>query len=171
MSRAKKIKYITVHCSAGFSGIKAIKAFWKRLGWRSPGYHILINRNGKVHQLHDFNRISNGVRGYNTQCINICYIGGVEKTAAGKYIGKDTRTPEQKEALENEIIKAIEWVKNNGGNIEELSILGHRDFSPDVNGNNVIESFERIKECPSFNAIQEYKHLLDHKKIILPSNR
>ena len=38
-------------------------------------------------------------------------------------------------------------------------VQGHRDYSPDKNGNGIIERFEWIKDCPCFNAIPEYKNL------------
>ena len=38
-------------------------------------------------------------------------------------------------------------------------IRGHRDFSPDLNGNGTIEPNEWIKDCPSFDAREEYKNL------------
>lgn len=41
----------------------------------------------------------------------------------------------------------------------QARIRGHRDFSPDRNGNGIIEPFEYIKECPCFNAEEEYKDL------------
>ena len=55
---------------------------------------------------------------------------------------------------------AIKWVEDNGGSKSKLTIKGHRDVSPDKNKNGIIESWERIKECPSFDAIPEYKNLL-----------
>jgi hypothetical protein len=36
-------------------------------------------------------------------------------------------------------------------------IQGHRDFSPDRNGNGTIEPEEWIKACPSFDAKTEYR--------------
>ena len=48
MTRATKIKYIAIHCSAGFSLIPDIENFWyKTLKWKSPGYHIIIYPNGE----------------------------------------------------------------------------------------------------------------------------
>ena len=41
----------------------------------------------------------------------------------------------------------------------QARVVGHRDLSPDLNGNGVIEKFERIKECPCFDAIPEFERL------------
>ena len=65
---------------------------------------------------------------------------------------KDTRTEDQKEAL----IWLIAELKHR---LNISKVQGHRDYSPDQNGNGVIESFEWIKSCPCFNAIPEYKDL------------
>ncbi|MZZ85577.1 N-acetylmuramoyl-L-alanine amidase, partial [Escherichia coli] len=37
---------------------------------------------------------------------------------------------------------------------------GHRDPSEDLNGDGTISPDEWIKQCPSFNAISEYKELV-----------
>jgi N-acetylmuramoyl-L-alanine amidase len=165
--KATDIKYIVIHCSAGFAGREGIERFWKEtLGWKSPGYHRLIETDGKVHCLSDFHLPTNGVKGFNSQSIHICYVGGVERQN-GKLIAKDTRTPEQKSKIELCIFEAITWLRDNGKDItEDLTVLGHRDFSPDKNGNGVIESWERIKECPSFDAMPEYR---DYSSVCDPS--
>ena len=41
----------------------------------------------------------------------------------------------------------------------EAVIQGHRDFSPDLNGNGRIEKSEWIKLCPCFDAKEEYATL------------
>ena len=159
MSRTgKDIKNIFIHCTAGYGTIESIKKFWKTLGWNSPGYHLIVDLDGVIHQIQPFNLYSNGVKGFNTNSINISYIGGVEKNNVNKAL--DSRTPEQKQALIKAIQTAIKWVEDNGGSRSKLSIKGHRDLSPDKNGNGKIDSWERIKECPSFDAIPEYKYLL-----------
>ena len=158
MRTGKDIKGIFIHCSAGYGNIESIKKFWKTLGWNSPGYHLIIDLDGVINQIQPFTLYSNGVKGFNTNAINISYIGGVEKTNVNK--AKDTRTPEQKKAILKAIEIAIKWIEATGGSKKNVQIKGHRDVSPDKNGNGIIESWERIKECPSFDAILEYKHLL-----------
>ena len=155
MRTAKGITHIAIHCSAGFGNRASIEAFWKTKGWKSPGYHRLIDVDGTVHKLLDFSKTSNGVLGHNETTINICYIGGVEKKD-DKWIAKDTRTLEQGCAIQYCIAEAKGWLQNQG-NTNKIIIQGHRDFSPDLNGNGIIEPWERIKECPSFDAKNEYK--------------
>ena len=158
MRTTKGIKYIAIHCSAGFGKRDSIEAFWKTKGWKSPGYHRLIDTDGTIHNLLDFDQNSNGVLGFNSKTINICYIGGIENTGTKKkpiWRAKDTRTEAQKVALETCIKEAQEWLQKNK-NTNKIIIQGHRDFSPDKNKNGIIESWERIKECPSFDAKTEY---------------
>ena len=161
MRTAKAIKYIAIHCSAGFGKLASIEAFWKSKGWKSPGYHRLIDVDGTIHKLLDFSKTSNGVLGFNEQTINICFIGGVDNIGTPEkpiWKAKDTRTEAQKTAIKTCIKEANDWLKQKE-NTNKIIIQGHRDFSPDLNKNGIIESWERIKECPSFDAKKEYQTL------------
>ena len=177
MRKANQIKYIVLHCSAGFGNIESMRAFWKSKGWLRVGYHIVVDLEGNPHVLLPFDQVSNGVLGFNTESINICYIGGVENVGTAKkpiWKGKDTRTEQQKIALQNAVVKAVEWLRENGNDCSNVTILGHRDFSPDQNGNGKIESWERIKECPSFDVIPEFagmQNALNNKVATLPKKK
>jgi N-acetylmuramoyl-L-alanine amidase len=158
---ARSIKYLTIHCSAGFGDRKAIEKFWKQsLGWKSPGYHRLIDEDGTIHNLSDFNLPTNGVKGFNANSIHISYIGGVDKKDYAKAV--DTRTPQQKQSIIKCIYEALAWIRTQGQDVSKIEILGHRDFSPDKNGNGIVDAWERIKQCPSYNAIPEYNKLISH---------
>lgn len=159
MSRTgKDINTIFIHCTAGYGDVASMKRFWKTLGWNSPGYHIVVDEFGNLEILQPFSLYSNGVKGQNSTSINISYKGGVEKKNVNKAL--DSRTPAQKLGLIKAIKLAIDWIESTGGTKTKLQIKGHRDASPDKNGDSVISSWERIKECPSFDAIPEYKYLL-----------
>lgn len=146
----RRIKRIFVHCTASHqtASVNDIKAEFKRKGWKKPGYHYLVDAGGAIHQLLDDANISNGVKGYNSTSINIAYIGGID--SEGK--ATDNRTEPQKQAL-RKLIKLLH------GRYPDAEILGHRDISPDKNGNGIVDPWERIKECPCFNAKEEYKDL------------
>ena len=164
----KNITDIAIHCTAGHGDIASIRRFWRSMGWRTDGYHIFVDYDGSLNQLVPFNLPSNGVKGFNGSIINISYRGGVDKNNVNKAV--DTRTPQQKEGIKRAILRALQWIEDTGGNISKIKIRGHRDFSPDKNGNGVIEAWERIKECPSFDAIPEYKSLLSSYKSNTISN-
>lgn len=153
MINAKKmrsIKRIFVHCTAGnqHQKIADLQAEFKRKGWKNPGYHYVIQADGTITQLLGEQFVSNGVKGYNSTSINVAYMGGI--ASDGKAV--DNRTPEQKESL----LKLLKELK---GRYPKAEIMGHRDISPDTNGNGIVDPWERIKECPCFDAKEEYKEL------------
>lgn len=161
MPKATEVKAIAIHCTAGFGNIDSIKKYWKDvLGWKSVGYHVIVDQYGVLHYLSDFENYTNGIKGFNTGLINISYIGGVAKDKSGNYVAVDTRTEAQKKGIITAITEAQTWLKKKGVDTSKIPIKGHRDFSPDTNKNGKIDTWERIKECPSFDAIPEYKNLV-----------
>lgn len=148
----RQIKYIVIHCTASGQkiSIEQLKAEFKAKGWSAPGYHYVIDPQGTVHQLLEEEKVSNGVKGYNSVSINVAYIGGIAKDAGGKIIAVDNRTEAQKKSLRT----LAQTLK---GKYPTATVQGHRDFSPDKNHNGIIDPWERIKECPCFDAKIEYK--------------
>lgn len=50
----REIRFIVIHCTAGNQDQKTtdIKAYWaNKLGWKSYGYHYLINKDGSIENL------------------------------------------------------------------------------------------------------------------------
>lgn len=134
----REVKYLVLHCTAGpaTQTTKAIKDYWKNnLGWKSVGYHYLINADGTIEQLAQESEITNGVAGFNSVTVNISYKGGVD--AANK--PKDTRTPQQKES----ILKLLKELRKR---YPKAIIQGHKDFGAK-------------KACPSFEAKKEYSNI------------
>ena len=39
----------------------------------------------------------------------------------------------------------------------DAKVVGHRDLSPDTNYNGIVDPWERIKECPCFEVIEEFE--------------
>ena len=146
----RNIKYIAVHCTASsqHATIKELLLEFKRKGWSKPGYHHIVDVNGKVFNALSEDEVSNGVKGFNSNIINVAYIGGID--AKGKPV--DNRTEEQKKSLLL-LLKALKKKYPNA------VIQGHRDFSPDTNKNGIVDPWERIKACPCFDAKVEYKNL------------
>lgn len=126
------IRYIVVHCTASTpdATTEDIKRYWKeQLGWKNPGYHYLILRDGEIIELQDEAKIANGASGYNQISIHISYIGGIDKS--GKPF--DNRTNLQKHAMFDKLIELTEKYPG-------AKIVGHRDL-PGVK-----------KACPSFDV-------------------
>lgn len=149
----RQIKYLVVHCTATpqTATIEQIKQSWKRIGWRQPGYHYLITPDGVIHKLLDESEVSNGVKGYNSVSLHVSYIGGIENRS-GKQVAVDNRTAAQRTSIEHLLRDLRE-------RYPDAVILGHRDLSPDRNGNGVVDPWERIKECPSYDAKIEYRDI------------
>lgn len=150
----RTIKYIAVHCTAGSqkTTVRELELEFKRRGWKSPGYHYVITADGKIHQMLDTEKVSNGVyvkgHSYNSVTVNIAYTGGIDS----KGEATDNRTEAQKHSM----LKLLHLLRKK---YPDAVIQGHRDFSPDRNKNGKTEKDEWIKECPSFDAKTEYKDI------------
>lgn len=139
----REILDIVVHCTATpqSTTIDSIRNHWKRvLGWKNPGYHIIVKANGDKERLALDETICNGVSGYNKHAIHVSYIGGIDDK--GKAL--DNRTDEQKKTL-------LETLCGLKAMYPKARIRGHRDF--------LQKGKIGWKECPSFDAINEYSHL------------
>jgi N-acetylmuramoyl-L-alanine amidase len=138
----RKIEIICIHCTATSPSAttQAILNNWRKMGWTSNGYHWLIDRHGIATRLQDDELVSNGVKGHNSRSIHLSYIGGLVK---GK--GVDTRTTEQKETLKMLVEEYLVKYPN-------AKVLGHRDLSPDLDKDGIIEPKEWVKICPCFSV-------------------
>lgn len=147
----REIKYIVIHCTGGSQDQKtsSIKAGWKAKGWKNVGYAKLISKDGSFETLATDEQITNGVAGHNSKSIHICYKGGWDSVNKKML---DNRTPEQKLTLEK-------LVKEYHSKYPNAKILGHRDFSPDKDKDGIIEKFEWIKVCPSFEVSDWLKEI------------
>lgn len=132
----RKIDKIIIHCSATPEGrdisVETIRDWHLKRGWSDIGYHYVIDLEGKVHAGRPIEKTGAHVKGHNTGSIGICYVGGVEED--GK-TPKDTRTKDQKAALDNLLFILTDIFAN-------VTIHGHNEFSS--------------KACPSFDVQAEY---------------
>lgn len=134
----RPIRNIVVHCTATpqSTSVASIQRYWRtNLGWKNPGYHVIVKASGEAVELLPIEKVSNGVAGHNSDSVHISYIGGVDGKRA-----VDNRTPAQKETL-------LKYLRKWKSMFPAAKIKGHRDF-PGVK-----------KACPSFNAIPEYQHI------------
>jgi N-acetyl-anhydromuramyl-L-alanine amidase AmpD len=152
----RPVNTIVLHCSAtkvtADYSVEQLTADHKARGFDGPGYHFYIRKTGEVVPLRAVTRIGAHVQGHNTGSIGICYEGGLD--TSGK--AADTRTDEQKEAMHKLVLALVAFLKTVGQKV--TTICGHRDFSPDTNHNGKIDPWERIKECPCFDAIPEFAY-------------
>jgi hypothetical protein len=144
---ASTFKYLTVHCAAtqplASLGVEDIRKMHKARGWSDVGYHEVIKTDGTRQLGRPLSRTGAHVANHNTGNLGICMIGGID--AKGKAVNNFTK--EQFAALRQAI---TEYAGLYG--IKEENIKGHRDWSPDINGDGKITSVDWIKQCPCFDV-------------------
>lgn len=146
----RRITRIFVHCTASWQSatVKSLLKEFSDKGWKAPGYHWVVFPDGKVVQLLDEAKVANGVKNYNSNSIHVAWVGGIDLNN-GDIVSVDNRTEHQKLALFDLLTKLKLKYR-------DAMIMGHRDISPDLNHNGVVDPWERIKECPCFDCYTEY---------------
>lgn len=139
----RQIKRIFVHCTAGSqkTTLKQLENEFKAKGWKSPGYHYVVFPDGKIEQMLDESKVSNGVRGYNSTSINVSYVGGIDS----KLKPVDNRTEAQKASL----VTLLTELKSR---YPDAHIMGHRDIWGK-------DPKKWQKWCPCFDAEAEYAEI------------
>lgn len=178
----RKIGLIAIHCSASpndatlFSGKMGEPGFktpadvideWHRQrGFkRQPeamkrhnphlkaiGYHFVIARNGALFTGRALDEVPAHATGWNTPALAICMVGTDGYTfeqwsqlaATVRSLAKAYNIP-----LES---PAVKGVPGKPGQIVKPGICGHRDLSPDKNGNGKVDKHEWLKTCPGFDV-------------------
>lgn len=140
-----KLELLIIHCSASREGKELTSADIRRehtsappagRGWNQVGYSDIIHQDGRVENLVPYDgddivqprEITNGAVGLNSKSRHVCYIGGL--TADGKK-SKDTRTPEQANALKNYVYDFLQHHPS-------AKVLGHNQVA--------------VKDCPCFDV-------------------
>jgi N-acetylmuramoyl-L-alanine amidase len=143
--KGKAIKRIVIHCTATREGqdvdAATIRKWHLGQGWRDIGYHFVIRLDGTIERGRPEDQVGSHVQGYNTGSIGVVYAGGLDRQGAAK----DTRTPEQEAAMAK-LIGALTAA------YPGAKVMGHRDLSPDKDGDGVVEQHEWLKSCPCFDA-------------------
>ena len=143
----RQTKYIVVHCSAtppdADIGADEIDTWHKERGWSGIGYHAVIRRDGQVEFGRHFDEVGAHVKGWNTRSVGVCMVGGVDATGTPE----NNFTQDQFDSL-----VAVTVVLERA--YPEAEIVGHRDLSPDVNGDGIVTSDEWLKACPSFDVMR-----------------
>lgn len=151
---SRRITMLVWHCTATregqFHDRKSIDAMHRANGWSGIGYHKLILLDGAVQVGRPENRVGAHVANFNANSLGFSYVGGLDRS--GK--PKDTRTDSQKVTMRELTQRTLEKYPS-------IKILcGHRDLSPDKDGDGVVESHEWIKVCPCFDVSSDYGAML-----------
>ena len=139
----REINLIVVHCSATRADRdfteNDLEVCHRHRGFNGAGYHFYIRKNGDIKNTRPLEKPGAHALGYNAHSIAICYEGGLDV----RYRPADTRTEWQKHSL-RVLIRTLLM------DYPGCRVCGHRDLSPDRNGDGRISPEEWVKECPCF---------------------
>ena len=141
----RRITTLVIHCTAtrgdtDFTQKDLLRCHRAR-GMKMIGYHFFIRKDGYIWSTRPLDRMGAHALGHNQESIGIAYEGGLD--ACGQ--PADTRTLQQKHSL-RALIRTLKK------DFPITKVCGHRDLSPDRNGNGVVESHEWLKQCPCFDV-------------------
>lgn len=121
-------------------GFKRSDAFRKRqnANLTSIGYHFVIYTNGAIVTGRHLDEIGAHVQGSNANSLGVCLVG------------TDAFSSAQWSALAT-FIKSIATL------YPDAKISGHRDNSPDLNGDGLVTRTEWLKICPGFDVAKWLK--------------
>jgi N-acetylmuramoyl-L-alanine amidase len=140
------LTHLMIHCAATPEGMHFDKEDiirWHTApredggrGWRRAGYSEVFLLDGTMQNIYDYDaddyveswELTNGAKGWNGKTRHICYIGGTDQSGKN---AKDTRTDEQKKAIEAYVKVTLRLQPH-------LKVIGHNQVAR--------------KACPSFNV-------------------
>ena len=144
----REINLIVVHCSATRADRdfteNDLEVCHRHRGFNGAGYHFYIRKNGDIKNTRPLEKPGAHALGYNAHSIGICYEGGLDV----RYRPADTRTEWQKHSL-RVLIRTLLM------DYPGCRVCGHRDLSPDRNGDGRISPEEWVKECPCFEVTRK----------------
>lgn len=174
----RSIDLIVIHCSASPNGVwispeqidrwhreagfKRSDLFARRYRPQLPhiGYHRVILANGQIAFGRELEEVGAHVAGHNARSVGICMVGinayflaqwaGLRECLGALVVGlaKHLREPLPESWLpipsREEVIR---FCREHG-----IRICGHRDLSPDKDGDGRVEPHEWLKTCPGFDV-------------------
>lgn len=131
----RKIDMIVIHCSATRADVplspRQLDEMHRQRGFDGCGYHYYVRRDGEICTMRPVDRPGAHAKGYNQHSIGVCYEGGLDEQGRPA----DTRTELQKRSL-RVLVRVLAM------DFQTRRIVGHRDLSPDLDGDGVIEPEE-----------------------------
>jgi N-acetylmuramoyl-L-alanine amidase len=164
----RTINKIVIHCSATPNGrpntAADINAWHKARGFKRSsqyvrvfssdlpniGYHVVIETDGKIVYGRHLEEVGAGVVGHNKNAVHVLMMG------------TDQYSSYQWDSLKKSLIylasqiygKGTDSIKNALAILKMIGIdiCGHRDLSPDKDGDGQVEKHEWLKTCPGFDV-------------------
>lgn len=165
----RPVRRVVIHCSATPSGQRLARPGYKTVAavidswhaergfkrgepWRSRhnaalrsiGYHFVVDLDGSIWTGRHLEEVGAHVAGHNSDSVGICLVGGAEKVA--RYSAAQWTALW---ALVNRLCVLLGVPLVPGARI---GIAGHRDLSPDTDGDGQVEPHEWLKTCPGFDV-------------------
>jgi len=141
----RRIDLIVIHCTGTRESQRLseeeLEKYHRSIGFDECGYHFYVRRDGNVIEMRPLRKVGAHAKGYNSHSIGIAYEGGLDSFGNPK----DTRTPDQRNSLQL-LISSLKL------DFPDAEIVGHRDLSPDLDGNGRVEPHEWVKACPCFDV-------------------
>ncbi len=138
--------FIVLHCSATRSSqdvtAAQIRAWHRARGFADIGYHRVIRRDGTVEEGRPLDAVGAHVEGHNARSVGVCLVGGLDDRT-GRPAG--AFAPAQWASLRHVVAGLV-------ARYPRARVLGHRDLSPDRDGDGAVEPHEWLKSCPCFDA-------------------
>lgn len=118
---------------------------------RAIGYHLVIYRNGAVATGRAFSEVGSHVAGHNAHSLGICMLGR-ERFSADQWASLADLVRGLGLQFKRRIVTldADEGAEASGPGV--LRLCGHRDLSPDADGDGTVEPREWLKTCPNFDV-------------------
>lgn len=147
----RAIKLIVIHCSASPNGkrvspeeidrwhkLRGFKRNPEFIGYNAPGlkhigYHYVVGVPGGVTVCRGEREIGAHVAGHNANSLGICVVG------------TDAYTADQWRGLRT-LVQGLQL------RYPGAKVVGHRDLSPDADGDGEVEPHEWLKTCPGFDV-------------------
>lgn len=133
-------------------GFKRSQAARKRLNWlySAIGYHYVVDLDGDVHSGRHPAEVGAHAQGFNAHSLGICLVGGAEPEA--RYTAAQWRAlPDLVRRLcaEHAMFPAR---PHDPRALGATGVVGHRDLSPDADGDGRINRRDWLKTCPGFDV-------------------
>jgi len=147
MNRSKTTLGV-IHVTATMPGfgltMKKLEQMHKQRGFSTVGYNGVIFVDGRFEvSPRGLDGIGAHVAGFNSISLGISLEGGLN--AAGK--------ADEKSITWQQWDRLPQVMKEMTARYPRIAWCGHRDLSPDKNGDGIIEPYEWLKECPTFDVI------------------
>lgn len=158
----RTIDMIVIHCTASPNGrplsVAQIRKEHLARGFSDIGYHYVIDVDGTISVGRPIAQVGAHAQGYNAHSVGVSMVGGLggaDKVNPGLF------TPAQWASLQKLVQDLLTHYPG-------CRIVGHRDLSPDLDGDGIIEPREYIKLCPTFEVsewlqagmIPDAKHII-----------